>query len=108
MLNFTFYNPTKIIFGKGRITRIAKEIPKEAKVLITYGGGSAKRHGVLAEVQAALAGYDMIEFNGIEPNPFYETLMQGVELARNKARDFLLAVRTSDTSSCSMQSASGA
>jgi len=92
MLNFIFHNPTKIIFGKGRIKRIAKEIPKASKVLITYGGGSAKRHGVLEEVQTALANYDLAEFGGIEPNPTYETLMQGVNLARDKKIDFLLAV----------------
>jgi len=48
MLNFVFQNPTKIIFGKGSISQIAGEIPKEAKVLITYGGGSALRNGVIA------------------------------------------------------------
>lgn len=44
MFNFTFHNPTKIIFGKGTINQLAGEIPQHAKVLITYGGGSAKRY----------------------------------------------------------------
>ncbi len=53
---------------------------------------SAKRHGVLDEVKAALPGYDITEFGGIEPNPEYETLLKGVALAREKKIDFLLAI----------------
>ena len=92
MQNFVFQNPTKIIFGKGAIKQIAGEIPNEAKVLITYGGGSALRNGVFAEVKSALHGYDITEFGGIEPNPEYETIMRGAALAREKKIDFLLAI----------------
>jgi NADP-dependent alcohol dehydrogenase len=92
MRNFTFHNPTRILFGKGRIKEIKEHIPGKSRVLITYGGGSVKRTGVLDEVTAALTGYDVSEFGGIEPNPTYETLMQGVELARARGIDFLLAV----------------
>lgn len=92
MLNFNFQNPTKILFGRGRIADLAKEVPPEARVLITFGGGSVERFGTLAEVRAALAGRTVFEFGGIEPNPTYETLMQAVELARREGIDFLLAV----------------
>jgi Uncharacterized oxidoreductases, Fe-dependent alcohol dehydrogenase family len=92
MLNFVFLNPTKIIFGKGSASQIVGEIPQEARVLITYGGGSALRSGVLAEVKAALHGFDITEFGGIEPNPEYETIMKGMILARKKKIDFLLAI----------------
>ncbi len=92
MLNFDFHNPTRILFGKGRIADIAREIPEDAKVLITYGGGSVKRNGVLDEVKTALDGYELTEFAGIEPNPAYETLMKCVELVRSSGIDFLLAV----------------
>jgi NADP-dependent alcohol dehydrogenase len=92
MLNFAFYNPTKIIFGKETIKDIAKEIPAGSKIMITYGGGSVKRNGVLDEVKAALAGYQIDEFGGIEPNPTYETLMKCVEEVRSRKSDFLLAV----------------
>jgi len=92
MKNFTFYNPTKILFGKERIKDIAMEIPKGSRVLITYGGGSVKRNGVLDEVKEALQGYDLTEFGGIEPNPTYETLMRCVEIVRKNKIDFLLAV----------------
>lgn len=92
MLNFDFYNPTKLMFGQGRIADIADEIPRDARVLITYGGGSIKSNGVYDEVKAALTGYEVVEFGGIEPNPLYETLMKAVELAKTHKIDFLLAV----------------
>ncbi|HRC72933.1 MAG TPA: alcohol dehydrogenase [Candidatus Competibacter sp.] len=92
MLNFSFYNPTKILFGKGQIAKIGKEIPKDQRILLTYGGGSIKQNGIYDQVMAALAGRTVFEFAGIEPNPTYETLMQAVELARREKVDFLLAV----------------
>ncbi|KAF0156669.1 MAG: aldehyde reductase [Syntrophaceae bacterium] len=92
MFSFTFHNPTKVIFGKDAIGRIAGEIPRDAKVMITYGAMSARKYGVLDEVVSALAGFDITEFGGIEANPEYETLMQGIELARKKNVDFLLAI----------------
>ena len=92
MQNFTLHNPTRILFGEGRIADISQEIPPGARVLITYGGGSVVKTGTLAEVKAALKDYTVFEFAGIEPNPTYETLMQAVELARREQIDFLLAV----------------
>lgn len=92
MLNFDFQNPTKLMFGQGRIADIAGEIPRNARVLITYGGGSVKRNGVLDQVKAALAGYDLTEFAGIEPNPVYETLMRAVDLVKSQKLDYLLAI----------------
>ncbi len=91
MLNFTFQNPTKILFGKGRIADIKDEIPSESKVLITYGGGSIKSNGVMDQVKNALEGYDVTEFSGIEPNPSYETLMKCVDQVRSSKVDFILA-----------------
>ena len=92
MLNFSFYNPTKILFGQNQIARISKEIPPEARILLTCGGGSIKRNGVYAQVMAALAGRTVLEFSGIEPNPTYETLMEAVRVVREQRIDFLLAV----------------
>ena len=92
MQNFTFYNPTRILFGAGRIADIARHIPATARVLITYGGGSVVKTGTLAEVKNALSGFTLFEFAGIEANPTYETLMRAVELARRERIDFLLAV----------------
>lgn len=92
MMNFDFYNPVKILFGQGKISDISNEIPKNAKVLITYGGGSIKRNGVYDQVVSALKDYDVTEFGGIEPNPKYENLMKAVEIVKEKNIDFLLAV----------------
>jgi NADP-dependent alcohol dehydrogenase len=92
MQNFEFQNPVKILFGKGQIAKLSKEIPSDAKVLMIYGGGSIKANGVYDQVMEALAGHAVLEFGGIEPNPTYETLMPAVELARREEVDFLLAV----------------
>ncbi|HZW14303.1 MAG TPA: iron-containing alcohol dehydrogenase [Noviherbaspirillum sp.] len=92
MLNFDFYNPTQILFGKGRIADLGKVIPPDARVLMLYGGGSIKSNGVFDEVTRALSGRHVEEFSGIEPNPTYETLMQAIELIRKEKLDFLLAV----------------
>ena len=92
MLNFTFQNPTKVIFGKNTLGLIPGEIPRTARVMVTYGSTSAKKYGALDEVKTALEGYDLIEFGGIEPNPEYETLLTGISLIREKRVDFLLAI----------------
>jgi len=92
MLNFTFQNPVKIIFGKGEIAKVAEEIPKDKRILMTYGGGSIKANGVYDQVMAALSEHTVFEFGGIEPNPEYETLMKAVEMARENNVDYLLSV----------------
>jgi len=92
MLNFDFYNPTRVIFGDERIVELPKRIPHEARILILYGGDSARRTGTLDEVLDALVGHEVFEFGGIEPNPTYETLIKAVELIKAEKVDFLLAV----------------
>lgn len=92
MLNFEFYNPVNLIFGKGQIAKLSKLIPSGSKILLAYGGGSIFNNGVHAQVTEALKGYDITEFGGIEPNPRYETLMKAVEVIRERQLDFILAV----------------
>lgn len=92
MQNFTLHTPTKVLFGTGQIAQLTQEIPADARILITYGGGSIKQNGVLDQVHQALKGFDFLEFGGIEPNPTYETLMKAVELCRTEGINFLLAV----------------
>lgn len=92
MQNFVYHNPVKILFGKGQIARLGREIPRGARILVTYGGGSIKANGVYDQVMSALAGHDVREFGGIEPNPRYETLMRAVAQVRQEGIDFLLAV----------------
>ena len=92
MLNFDYYNPTQIVFGKGSVARLSQLVPADARVLVLYGGGSAERNGTLAEVEEALGERTVQRFGGIEPNPSYETLMEAVALIRREKLDFLLAV----------------
>lgn len=92
MNNFNFYNPVKILFGKGKIAELGKNVPANAKILMTYGGGSIHKNGVYDQVKSALKGFNIVEFGGIEPNPRYETLMKAVEVVKSEKIDFLLAV----------------
>lgn len=92
MNNFEFYGPTRVLFGKGQIAELPRLIDKSKKILMTYGGGSIKRNGVYEQVKNALEGYNIIEFDGIEPNPKYETLMKAVDIVNNEGIDFLLSV----------------
>ncbi|MFO7672124.1 MAG: iron-containing alcohol dehydrogenase [Lutibacter sp.] len=92
MNNFDFQNPTKILFGKGQIATISKEIPGKAKVLLLYGGGSIKNNGVYDQVKAALADFNVVEFGGIPANPEYAVLMDALKVIKSENITFLLAV----------------
>lgn len=92
MFNFDFYNPTKIVFGKDRLNELDNLVPKDAKVLVLYGGGSVKKFGTLDMVLKGLGNREVFEFGGIEPNPQFETLMKAVEIVKRENINFLLAV----------------
>ena len=92
MDNFELYNPVKLIFGKGEIAKVSENISSNAKILMTYGGGSIKKNGVYNQVISALKDYQIIEFGGIEANPQFSTAMKAVEIARKENIDFILAV----------------
>lgn len=92
MNRFDYYNPTHIVFGEGRIAELNTLVPATARVLILFGGESARKTGTLAEVHAALGSREIFEFGGIEPNPSFETLMRAVEQIKLNQIDFLLAV----------------
>jgi len=92
MYNFEFKNQVKIIFGKETISKVADEIPKGAKILLIYGGGSIKQNGVYNQVKNALKDIKLLEFGGIEANPHYETCMKAVEIVKAENIDFLLSV----------------
>jgi NADP-dependent alcohol dehydrogenase len=93
MRNFSYYCPTRVVFGEGTIREVGRLVPPApARILVTYGQGSVERNGVLAAVMAALAGREVVTFCGIEPNPQYETLLRAVALCRERDIDFLLAV----------------
>jgi NADP-dependent alcohol dehydrogenase len=92
MLNFDFYNPTHIVFGKDRLNELDELVPKDARVLITYGGGSVKKFGTFEKVSQALGNRPIFEFGNIEPNPKFNTLMKAVDIVKKENIDFLLAV----------------
>jgi NADP-dependent alcohol dehydrogenase len=91
MLDFTFHNPTKIVFGKGVIARLPDLIPAGKKVMLVTGGESIRRNGVYEQIRRAMSGRAMVEFFGIEPNPLYETCLKAVGQARAEKVDFLLS-----------------
>ena len=96
MLNFELYNPTNLVFGKGQIEKLSTLVPKGAKILLAYGGGSIFKNGIHEQVIKALKsrdfGIEIIEFGGIEPNPHFETLMKAVAVIKEQNIDFILAV----------------
>lgn len=92
MFNFSYQNPTRIVFGEGQIAQIATLVPKGSKILLTYGGGSIKHNGVYQQVMQALDGFEVVEFSGIEPNPSFETLLKAVDIVKTKGINYLLPV----------------
>lgn len=92
MQNFELYNPTNLVFGKGQIEKLGTLVPKNAKILLAYGGGSLFKNGVYDQVKLALKGFEIVEFGGIEPNPHFETLMKAIQIVKEENIDFILAV----------------
>ena len=92
MQNFSFCNPTNIVFGKDSIAKLGELTKDYKRIMITYGGGSIKRNGVYDKVMAQIKDRVICEFGGIEANPDHETCMKAVALVREKQPDFLLAV----------------
>lgn len=91
MKNFSFYNPTKILFGEGQIANISKEIPEDARVMLAYGGGSIKNNGVYQQITDAIGDRIVCEFSGIEANPEFETLCRAADEVNEHNVDFILA-----------------
>lgn len=96
MNNFQYFNPVRIVFGEGQIKELSNLVPNNARVLITYGGGSAQHTGTLDEVKDALnaegSKREIFEFGGIEPNPEFTTLMKAADMVNENNIDFILAV----------------
>ena len=80
MLDFDYYNPTHLVFGANRLAELSKLVPANARVLITYGGQSAKKFGTIDTVKNALGERTIFEFGGIEANPEFETLVKASNL----------------------------
>ncbi|MBY4602138.1 iron-containing alcohol dehydrogenase [Bacillus sp. SPARC3] len=110
MENFTYYNPTRLIFGKGQIEQLRKELKQYGKnVLLVYGGGSIKRNGLYDQVTGILKeeGAVVHELSGVEPNPRLATVEKGIALCREHDIDFLLAVGGGSVIDCTKAIAAG-
>lgn len=95
MLNFTFDNKTKIIFGKDTETKVGKEVKNYGtKVLLHYGGGSIKKSGLYDSVIKSLKAenIEIFELFGVQPNPRLSLVNEGIKLCRENSIDFILAV----------------
>ena len=96
MENFTFYSPTKFVFGKDMENQ-AGELVREfggKKVLLHFGGKSAEKSGLLSRVRQSLkaSGIDFVELGGVHPNPLDDLVYEGIELCKKNGVDFVLAV----------------
>lgn len=95
MLNFSYYNPTRIVFGKGSIAQ-AGELSSAygEKVLLHYGGGSIKKNGVYDAVKSSLkaANLEVVELGGVVPNPRLSLVLEGIGLCKREHVGFILAV----------------
>lgn len=111
MENFTFSNPTHLIFGRGQLAALEAEVPKYGKnVLVVYGGGSIKKSGLYDNVINLLKGIDanVFELAGVEPNPRLTTVHKGAEICKRENIDFLLAVGGGSVLDCTKAIAAAA
>ena len=96
MSGFTYYTPTKVVFGVGAEAQVGKLVKERAckKVLIHYGSGSVVRTGLLDKVKASLdaEGIAWVELGGVVPNPHLSKAREGIALCQAEGVDFLLAV----------------
>ena len=93
--NFTYFNTTKLYFGKDALDGLKQELPKYGKnVLLVYGGGSIKKNGIYDKVVKILkeCGKSVFEDAGVMPNPSSDKLNEGIERAKAAKADFILAV----------------
>ncbi|MBO4603741.1 MAG: iron-containing alcohol dehydrogenase [Clostridiales bacterium] len=95
MDNFTFYSPTFFAFGKDSECRAGELVRRfgGSKVLLHYGGSSAKKSGLLDRIKESLAkeGIDCVELGGVKPNPRSGLVYEGIDIVRKQGVDFILA-----------------
>ncbi|MDP4095246.1 iron-containing alcohol dehydrogenase [Paenibacillus sp. P96] len=111
MKAFEFRNPTRLIFGKGQLELLKREVPKYGKrILLVYGGGSIKRSGLYDQVIGLLRESDaeVTELAGVEPNPRLSTVHKGVEMCKDNHIDLILAVGGGSVLDCVKAIAVGA
>ena len=96
MENFTYWAPTKYVFGRDTESRVGELAASFGmkKILVVYGGGSAVRSGLLGRVEKYLAdaGIEAVSLGGVKPNPEDDLVYKGIDLARAEGVDSMLAV----------------
>ena len=96
MRDFVYYAPTEVVFGKESEEQVAGLVKKYGghKVLVHYGGRSAKKSGLLDKIFALLrqGGVDFVELGGVVPNPRLSLVQKGIDLCRKEKVDFILAI----------------
>lgn len=110
MKDFIFHNPTKIVFGKGKISTLGEEVSKTSKkVLLVYGRGSIKRNGVYDQVVDSLKSYNVefVELPDVKPNPVLSKVHEGINLARKEQVDGIIAIGGGSTIDSSKTIAAG-
>lgn len=111
MQNFTYQNPTKLVFGKDTVYSLKEEIPKGVKrVLVVYGGGSIKKNGLYDQVLGILQDMDLEihELAGVEPNPRIATVRKGIKVCKEENIQFILAIGGGSVIDCTKAVAAGA
>lgn len=94
-MDFEFYNPTRLIFGAGKLSQLGEVASKHGKkALIVTGGSSVKRNGAFDRSVTSLtaAGISFAECNGVEPNPRITTVRRGAQIARDESCDVIIAL----------------
>ena len=96
MKDFNFYAPTRVVFGREAEEKLPQLIQQYGggKVLVHFGGGSARKSGLLDKVEKMLteAGISFVELGGVVPNPLLSKVKEGIALCQKEQVDFILAV----------------
>ena len=96
MSNFEFYTPTHVYFGRDTQRQVGDLVRAQGckKVLVHFGGQSARRSGLLDQIEASLdaAGVAHVQLGGVGPNPHLSLVYQGIDLCKKEGVDFILAV----------------
>ena len=96
MKDFVYYAPTEVVFGKDSEEKVAALVKKYGghKVLVHYGGRSAKKSGLLDKVCGLLeqGGIEFVQLGGVVPNPRLSLVQEGIGLCRKEKVDFILAI----------------
>ena len=112
MLDFTYYAPTKVIFGKDSHKKVGEVIKSYGykKIMMQYGMGSIKKSGLYDDIMASLKenGIEAIEMGGVEPNPKLSFVREAIKVAKEEKVEMILAVGGGSTLDSSKYTATGA